>query len=109
MITSDMNTVIVRYQVRADARDAFVKLLAGHWPTLRRLGLVTDRPVECYEGTDTTNNQPVVVEIFEWVSAEAAQSAHVHPEVSPIWEAMGPLMRDGEERPRRYNVIPLVM
>lgn len=109
MITSSMNTVIVRYRLRLDARDAFVELLTGHWPTLRRLGLVTDRPVECYEGIDAADNQPVVIEIFEWVSADAAQSAHVHPEVSPIWEAMGPLMRDGEDRPQRYNVTPLVM
>ena len=104
-----MNIVTVQYRVRFEARDAFVKLLAEHWPTLRRLGLVTDRPVECYEGTDGSGNQPLVVEIFEWVSADAAQSAHVHPEVSCIWEAMGPLMREGEERPQRFHVAELAV
>lgn len=102
-----MNTVIVQYRIRPEARDNFVRLLADHWPTLRRLGLVTERPVECYEGTDATDGQPIVVEIFEWASADAAQGAHVHPEISRIWEAMGPLMRDGEERPLRYHVARL--
>lgn len=104
-----VNTVIVQYRIRPDARDAFIDLLAEHWPALRRLGLATDRPVECYEGTDASDNQPVIVEIFEWASTNAAQSAHVHPEVSRIWEAMGPLMRNGEQRPHRYHVDPLAV
>lgn len=104
-----MTTVIVQYRIRRETRDEFVKLLANHWPTLHRLGLATDRPVECYEGTDATDGQPIVVEIFEWVSGEAAHSAHSHPEVSQVWEAMGPLMRDGEQRPRRFDVAPLAV
>ena len=104
-----MSTVIVQYRIRSEARDDFVKLLADHWPTLRQLGLVTDRPAQYYEGSDATDGEPIVVEIFEWASADAARSAHVHPEVSRIWEAMGPLMRHGDERPRRYHVAPLAV
>ncbi|MGD0144102.1 MAG: hypothetical protein ABSC92_13165, partial [Rhizomicrobium sp.] len=28
-------------------------------------------------------------EVFEWVSEEAAQKAHEHPEIAAVWESMG--------------------
>jgi len=68
-----------------DGGDAALrKLMAEHVPTLRRLQLVTNRaPIH----VRSTNG--AYVEVFEWISDEAAERAHDHPEVARIWEAMG--------------------
>ncbi len=84
-------TVICTFRVRADALDAFGELLRDHWPTLRRLELVTDRPEQRYLGAEHGGEEPVIVSIFEWVDAEAVARAHEHPDVAQIWEAMDPL------------------
>ncbi len=88
-------TVICTFRVRPTALDDFLGLRSGHWQTLRRLGLVTETPEQCYIGVDRhgadVSEEPVVVSIFEWVSAEASALAHDHPEVADIWEAMEPL------------------
>ncbi len=41
-----------------------------------------------------------MIEVFEWVDPEAAARAHTHPEVSEVWEAMGPLCEERGGRPR---------
>ena len=87
-------TVICTFRVRQDALDAFTDLLPGHWPTLRRLGLVTAVPEQLFIGVDHQGDEPVVVSIFEWTSAEAAERAHDHPDVADTWEAMRPLCED---------------
>lgn len=84
-------TVICTYRVRADALGPFCELLRRHWPTLSRLGLVTDTPEQLYVGGEHRGGEPIVVSIFEWVGGEAAERAHDHPEVADIWEAMEPL------------------
>ena len=53
-------------------------------PTLRRLGLITDRPPVLVRSANGT-----YIEVFEWATAEAAGLAHQHPEVAQVWEAMG--------------------
>ncbi|MFZ1991809.1 MAG: hypothetical protein WAW96_18790 [Alphaproteobacteria bacterium] len=63
---------------------ALRKLMAEHVPILRRLQLATDRtPIH------VRSRNGAYVEVFEWVSDEAAERAHDHPEVARIWEAMG--------------------
>ncbi len=84
-------TVICTFRVRPDAVSAFEELLRRHWSTLRSLELVTDCPEQLYRGVDHQGDEPVIVSIFEWVSAEAADRAHGHPDVADIWEAMRPL------------------
>jgi hypothetical protein len=91
--------VICHYRVRDGATDEFVGLLARHWPVLRELGLVTERPDECLIGHDDRLPGTLIVEIFEWVSADAAGAAHTHPAVSEIWERMGDLCEDRHGRP----------
>jgi hypothetical protein len=55
-----------------------------HYPVLRKLELITDRaPVVARAGDGS------IVEVFEWVSEEAAQKAHEHPEIAAVWESMG--------------------
>ncbi len=90
--------MICTFLVRAGCTDAFDDLLRGHWPTLRRLELVTDRPEQRYRGIDV-DGEPVVVSIFEWVDAEAVARAHEHPDVAEIWEAMEPLCESRRGRP----------
>ncbi|HLZ85249.1 MAG TPA: hypothetical protein VKQ54_16920 [Caulobacteraceae bacterium] len=58
-------------------------LIAQHVPSLLRLELITDRPPLLLKAADGT-----YVEIFEWVSGAASRSAHEHPEIAHIWEAM---------------------
>src|SRR3989338_7486542 len=60
------------------------KLAKTHLPTLKRLGLVTDRPGVLALSTDGS-----IIEVFEWKSKEAIGLAHEHPEVANVWEAMG--------------------
>ncbi|MEO1063188.1 MAG: hypothetical protein AAFZ07_17380 [Actinomycetota bacterium] len=92
-------TVICTFRVRPGSLDPFRELLAGHWPTLRRLGLVTEQPEQRFLGGRDDGDAPVIVSIFEWVSAEAVARAHEHPDVAEIWEAMEPLCEARDGRP----------
>ena len=90
--------VICTYRVRRGREAEFERLLARHWPTLRSLDLVTDRPPQHFRGCEE-NGAPVFVEIFGWSSAEAAGLAHEHPEVMAIWEPMDQLTEARGGRP----------
>ncbi len=72
--------VVVCYRPRDGADQALRDLVRTHVPRLREAGLATDRePVLAVAGDGT------VVEVFEWVSAEAIAAAHEHPAVLPMW------------------------
>jgi len=58
-------------------------LVHRHFPTLKDYGLTTEQSPFIGRSSDGT-----IIEIFEWISAEAAQKAHDHPAVAKIWEAM---------------------
>ena len=75
--------VFAVYKPRAGGDGALRKLMAEHVPTLRRLELVTDRAPVCVQSSNGA-----YIEVFEWVSDEAAERAHDHPDVARIWEAM---------------------
>jgi len=90
--------VICTYRVRRGREAEFERLLARHWPTLRTLDLVTDRPPQHFRGAEE-DGAPVFVEIFGWSSAEAAGLAHEHPEVMAIWEPMDQLTEARGGRP----------
>ncbi len=55
-------------------------LTATHVARLRALGLVTDRAGVAMEADDGC-----VIEVFEWVSAEAIAAAHEHADVLAMW------------------------
>ena len=61
------NTVICHYRVRRGNESAFEELLGSHWPTLRRLGLVTDAPSKSFKGEEQDNGEPIYFEIFDWL------------------------------------------
>lgn len=63
---------------RAEELDALVR---EHVPALRALGLVTARAPVAMRAADGS-----VLEIFEWISDEAAQHAHDVPEVRALWQ-----------------------
>lgn len=72
--------VIVAYKPKPDQGDALKLLMKTHLTILQQLGLATDRESILMEATDGT-----IIECFEWVSDEAIQNAHSHPEVLKMW------------------------
>jgi hypothetical protein len=91
-------TSFAHYRVRADRVDEFIALVGKHGPVLRRLELVTDEPIRVYQGHEKSG-EPLVIEMMEWTDEEAVATAHTHPEVSEVWEAMGPMCEDRDGRP----------
>lgn len=94
--------VIAMYRPH-EGKDAELRdLIREHLPTMRRLGLITERPsILCRSANGT------YLEIFEWTSIDAARQAHEHPEVARVWEAMGaiadfPSLATMEESGRRF-------
>lgn len=76
--------VIACYRPKAGQRDALRALLRDHVPTLRSQGLATDREPITMEAQDGT-----FLEVFEWTSAEAIESAHTNPVVAQMWDRFG--------------------
>jgi hypothetical protein len=78
----DMGRIVIAcYRPRAGQREALRTLVIGHVETLRSLGLVTDRRPITMEASDGT-----FVEVFEWASPRAIETAHGHPVVLRMWE-----------------------
>ncbi len=84
-------TVIATYRVKQGMEEEFAKVLGKHWPTLRRLGLVLDRPHLVLRGTDEAN-KTYFVEILTWKDHETPD--HVPPEVQKIWASLNALVED---------------
>lgn len=76
--------VFALYQPHPGEDETLRKLIPGHLPALKKIGLITDRPALLVRSGNGT-----YIEIFEWVSKSAANAAHQHPEIAKIWEAMG--------------------
>ena len=87
--------VVCRYRVKAGQEAAMEKLLAAHWPTLHRAGLVTDEPAQVYRGLPSKKPggdpraQRTYVEVFAWKDERAPEVAHQTPAVMAVWEPMG--------------------
>ncbi len=90
-------TVMCRYHLKPAVEPEMLRLIARHWPTLHRAGLVTDEPPRVFRGlpgkpgAGRAAPAGVLVEIFDWKSAASAEVAHRSPEVMAIWEPMGAL------------------
>lgn len=72
--------VIVAYRPRPGQESALAAAVRDHVPLLRAEGLATDRAATVMRAADGT-----VVEVFEWVSREAIESAHGNPAVQALW------------------------
>ena len=86
---SNAETVIVTYQVKPGKEDELFKVLAKHWATIHRLGMVLDQPHLVFRGKDDSNKF-FFVEILTWDDAETPDNAP--PEVRAIWKEMEPLV-----------------
>jgi quinol monooxygenase YgiN len=72
--------VIVAYKPKPGKAVALKELAKTHIPRLKQEGLVTDREPVIMETTDGT-----IVEVFEWLSAEAIKTAHHNKAVQQMW------------------------
>jgi len=72
--------VIVAYKPKPGKANALKELTKTHVPRLHKEGLVTNRKPIIVETADGT-----IIEVFEWLSAEAIQKAHSNPEVQKMW------------------------
>ena len=63
---------------------ALHQLVLTHHQRLLKLDLVTSREPIIMQSADGT-----VLEVFEWLSPEAIQAAHSHPEVLAMWSEFG--------------------
>ena len=76
--------VMAGYRPRPGRETALLEEVRAHVPALRAEGLATDRPALAMQAADGT-----IIEIFEWVSREAIDSAHANPVVQRMWERFG--------------------
>lgn len=72
--------VIVAYKPKPGKEEALKQLMKTHLPRLKQEGLVTDRESIMMEAADGT-----IIEVFEWLSAEAIANAHHNPAVQQMW------------------------
>lgn len=73
--------VIVCYKPLPGKDEDLEAEVRAHVPTLRRLGMATERHAIAARAEDGT-----IVEMFEWVSGQAVERAHAHPEVLAMWK-----------------------
>jgi len=71
---------IVAYRPKPGKENELVDLVRGRVPTLRKEGLVTDRPPTIMRASDGT-----IIEVSEWKSREAIDAAHRNPNVLAMW------------------------
>ena len=90
--------VICTYRIKKGQETRFLKVLARHWPTLKRKHLVAGKPSLVYRGTDESK-KAIFIEIFTWKTGKAAGTAHESPDVMQVWEAMGVHMEERLGRP----------
>jgi|ERR1700733_12143579 hypothetical protein len=81
---STPKVVFALYRPHAGKDAELLQAVAKHYPVLRKLELITDRAPVVVRAKDGS-----IVEVFEWVSDEAAEQAHEHPEIAAVWEDMG--------------------
>lgn len=73
--------VIVGYKPKNGKEEELDALMKSHVERLRNEGFVTDRESVLMKSKDGT-----VIEVFEWKSKEAIESAHSNSEVLKMWE-----------------------
>jgi hypothetical protein len=69
------------YKPKPGCDAALAELVREHLPILRSQNLVTDRESIMMRSKDGT-----IIEVFEWRSPQAIESAHSNPVVLAMWE-----------------------
>jgi hypothetical protein len=86
---------ICTYKVKPGKEAEMERLLAVHWPTLHRAGLVTDEKPHIYRGLPSEKPggahgaERTYVEIMVWRDQDGPAIAHQTPDVMAVWEPMG--------------------
>ncbi len=73
--------VIASFRPKPGMAAALDACAREHLPVLRAQGLATERAPVVLRAADGS-----LLEIFEWVSAAAIESAHANPAVLALWE-----------------------
>lgn len=104
------NMVIACYRPKEGKEARLLELVKEHVPILRSEGLASERtPVAMRAGDGT------ILEVFEWVSAEAVKSAHTNETVKKMWERFAeactyePLasLREAQEKFAHFELVDL--
>jgi hypothetical protein len=95
--------VIAMYRPKAGKQKDLDLLVKKHFAILRESGLTTQKDSFIGRSSDGT-----IVEIFEWLNAEAAGKAHDNPAVAEIWGAMDVVCEFGTlaQLPEAKNTFP---
>ncbi len=72
--------VMALFRPRPGKDGDLLACMRDHLPVLRAQGLATERPSTILRAKDGT-----LVEIFEWMSPAAIESAHSNPVVHALW------------------------
>src|SRR5215472_4340588 len=83
--TRDTETVLVTHRVQEGKEKEYEKLLELEWSTLRRLGMVLERPHVVLRGTDESG-RTIFVEVLTWKDHDTPDNAP--PEVEQIWKEL---------------------
>ena len=73
--------VITCFKPKEGKEAELLEVIKDHMPVLRNEGLVTDRV--CHVMKAKNGN---IIEVFEWKSNEAIESAHKNKNVLALWE-----------------------
>ncbi len=73
--------VIACYKPKSGKEKELLELVLTHHQRLSDENLVTDRRPVILEAADNT-----IIEVFEWKSKEAIETAHNNPAVQKMWE-----------------------
>jgi quinol monooxygenase YgiN len=74
--------VVVGYKPKPGKESELEALMKIHLPILREEGLASDRDSIIMRSEDGT-----IIEVFEWKSKEAIESAHTNLRVQEAWQA----------------------
>ncbi len=73
--------VMVNYRPKPGKDAELMGCVRDHIDVLRKEGLATHRPAMVMRAKDGS-----VLEVFEWMSAEAVQAAHTNAAVQALWK-----------------------
>ena len=76
--------VIAAYRPKTGMHAQLLSAVARHWRVLRAENLISERPAHVMRAADGT-----IVEVFEWLSAEAIERAHGNAAVQALWAEFG--------------------
>lgn len=74
--------VIVGYKPKDGKEKELEQLMNTHLPILRAEGLVSDR-----ESIIMRSENGTIIEVFEWISKEALETAHSNAKIQEMWQA----------------------